>query len=102
VVTAYVNGEVRFSFIDTALDATHPNGRLYFFVDDRFKNGPTDASGGTLNYLRVFNGALNSTEVSTLFAAGPPLAIPEEPIAILLSIGLIVSLVCSARKKVWL
>jgi hypothetical protein len=88
VVTGYVNGQQRFSFVDTGqlAVATGPNNRLTFFVDDRV-TGSNEASGGTLNYLRVFNGALTAGEVGTLAAAGPPLAIPEPTTVALLSVG---------------
>jgi hypothetical protein len=99
VVTGYVNGKQSFSFVDTALDATHPNDRLYFFADDRFKGGASDASGGTVNYLRMFNGALTASEVNALFLAGPPMAVPEAPVAVLLSLGLVVTLATVRRRR---
>jgi hypothetical protein len=99
IVTGYVNGQQRFSFVDTALDATHPNDRLYFFADDRFQGGASDASGGTINYLRMFNGALTASEVNALFLASPPLAVPEAPVAALLSIGLAVTLMKLGRRR---
>lgn len=84
VVTAYVNGEQRFSFVDNLSLATPPgfSNKLNFFVDDQ-----VNASGGTANYLRVFNGALTGAEVSALFAAGYPNAVPEPSTFILLTIG---------------
>jgi hypothetical protein len=99
VVTVFVNGQVGFSFLDTSLEATHRNDRLYFLTNDLFMSSAGDASGGTLNYLRLFNGALTSAEVSTLFSAGPPLAIPEAPIAVLFSIGLVVTFLMSRRGR---
>jgi hypothetical protein len=95
VVTAYVNGEQRFSFVDNLSLATPPgfSNKLNFFVDDQL-NG----SGGTANYLRVFNGALTSTEVSTLFAAGHPSAVPEPATIILLTFGT-AALAYSSRRR---
>jgi hypothetical protein len=47
-----------------------------------------NASGGLLNYVRVFNGALNANEVSALHAAAPPNSIPEPSTLALLAAGL--------------
>jgi hypothetical protein len=86
VVTAFVNGQQRFSFLDDQALAAVPgfSNKLNFFLNDG--NDP-NASGGTLNYLRVFSGALSNAEVSALFAAGPPVLVPEPPVVILLSVG---------------
>jgi hypothetical protein len=85
IVTAYVNGESRFSFLDVAGLAVTPgfSNKVSFLASDGIEND----AGGTLNYLRVFNGALNANEVSALFAAGPPVMIPEPPALILLILG---------------
>ena len=95
VVTAYVNGEQRFSFVDNLALATTPgfSNRLAFFVDDE-----TNASGGTANYIRVFNGALTGNDVSTLFAAGHPSVVPEPSTFILLTIGT-AALAYSTRRR---
>ena len=85
IVTAYVNGESRFSFLDLAGLAVTPgfSNKLSFLAGDGVEND----SGGTLNYIRVFNGPLNASEVSGLFAAGPPVMIPEPSTLILLTLG---------------
>src|SRR5207302_4862194 len=77
-VIGYVNGVPRLSFTDTnALAVTNaPGNELIFFVDD-FATGQNEASGGTLNYLRIYNGALTPAQVAALYAAGAPAAIPE-------------------------
>ena len=74
VVTAYVNGQQRFSFLDPDGLAVSPgfSNKLNLLIDDQ-----SNTSGGTANYLRVFNGALTANEVSDLLAAGPPNVIPE-------------------------
>ena len=85
VVTAYVNGQNRFSFVDEGALAVPPglSNKLSFLASD----GTENISGGTFNYLRVFNGALSSSEVSALFAAGPPVLVPEPSTLILLTLG---------------
>jgi hypothetical protein len=87
-VRGYVNGQLRFSFTDSSSQAvvSAANNTLTFFVDDH-NTGQNEVSGGTLNYLRVFNGALTSTQVSALFAAGAPSAVPEPATAVLLALG---------------
>jgi hypothetical protein len=89
VVVGYVNGEQRFSFVDLSQWAV-PIGvspQFQFFIDD-FTTSQLDASGGTLNYLRVFNGSLTSQEVTALFLAGPPSLVPEPSTVVLLALGL--------------
>ncbi len=77
VVTGYVDGQFRFSFPDSGSIGvvTATNNTLHFFVDDHIQN--TEASSGMLNYLRIYDGALTSSQVATLYAAGAPSAIPE-------------------------
>jgi hypothetical protein len=84
LVTAYVNGQQRFSFCDDLSLAAPPglSNKLSFFVGDKF-----NASGGTADYLRIFNGALTASEVSALFAAVPPMVVPEPSTLILLTTG---------------
>jgi hypothetical protein len=85
IVTAYVNGQNRFSFLDVAGLAVNSgfSNNISFLAGDGIEND----SGGTLNYLRVFNGPLNASEVSGLFAAGPPAMVPEPSTLILLLLG---------------
>lgn len=86
VVTAFVNGQQSFSFLDTAGEAAMPglSNRLSLFIDD---SNSAQASGGTVNYLRVYNGSMSSAEVSAIYAAGPPLSIPEPSVTALLLAG---------------
>lgn len=100
IVTGYVNGQQRFTFLDDGPRATitAANTTLNFFVDD-FATSQREASGGTANYLRVYNGALSATEVSNLYAAGAPLAIPEPGTAALLAFGAAVMLTAARRSR---
>ena len=94
-----VNGQQRFTFVDSsnfAVVAT-PSNTFNFLVDD-FRTSQGEASSGTLNYLRVFNGALTSNQVSALFAAGAPSAVPEPATVWLLALG---ALGLLARARVW-
>ncbi len=88
LVTAYVNGQQRFSFYDNNSLASPPgqSNKLNFFLDDSV-NG--QSSGGTVNYLRVFNGALSGDEATALFNGGPPVMVPEPSTFALLGVGIV-------------
>lgn len=88
VVSAYLNGQQAFSFVDTnAAAVIPPPEQVYFFRNDPTNTFTTPATG-IANFLRVYNGALTSSEVSALFAAGAPLAVPEPSTIALLLTGL--------------
>lgn len=97
VVSGYVNGQLSFVYTDTT-SATIPSGSFRFLMDDNVTS-QTEASGGTMNYLRVFNGVLTQTEVGALFAGGPPQAVPEPSTYALLSVGGIVMAVTALRRR---
>ena len=47
-------------------------------------------SSGTLNYLRIYNGALTSSQVSALYTTGAPSPVPEPAAtATLLALGML-------------
>jgi len=98
-LTGYVNGHQRFLFVDSSSLAvtSAPGNKLVFFVDDA-ATGQREASGGTLNYLRIYDGALSSAQVSALFAAGAPLAVPEASTALLLCLG-VAGLALARRRR---
>lgn len=99
LVSAFVNGQLAFSFNDTAGTAIVSASRQFLLFRDQFTANPTSvAASGTLNYVRVFNGALTSSEVATLFAAGPPAVVPEPSTVALWLTGLGV-LVFSAHRR---
>ena len=88
LVTGYVNGQLRFSFSDTGSIGvvTATNNTLNFFVDDH-NTGLNEASSGTVNYIRIYNGALSASQVSALYTAGSPAAVPEPATWALLALG---------------
>lgn len=98
LVTAYVNGQQSFSFYDSGSLASPPgfSNKLNLFLDDK---NAAQASGGTLDYLRVFNGALTASEVQALFAGGPPSAIPEPSTVALLSVGTLTAAAVAGRRR---
>ena len=100
IVTGYVNGQQRFTFLDDGPRATitAANNTLTFFVDD-FATSQGEASGGTASYLRIYNGSLTATEVSNLYSSSAPLAIPEPATAALLAFGAGVMLTAARLKR---
>lgn len=93
VVTGFVNGQQRISFVDSTPTATltAPDKKLILFADD-FYTSEGEASAGRVNYIRVFNGALTATEVSALFAGSAPVVIPEPSTVAMTVVGLAVML----------
>ena len=98
VVSAYVNGQLRFSFVDAQGLASPPgfSNKFNFLIDDQAQG---QNSGGTINYLRVFNGAMTASEVGTLFTNGPPTMIPEPSTALLLSAGVAGAAALARRRR---
>ncbi|MSU49831.1 MAG: PEP-CTERM sorting domain-containing protein [Opitutus sp.] len=99
VVTGFVNGQQRFSFVDTSPLATitAAGNKLTLFADD-FSTSQREASSGTVNYVRVFNGALTAAEVNALFLGGSPSAVPEPSTLVLLGAGVLI-VGCTTRRK---
>ena len=99
-VTGYVNGQQRFTFIDTSPLATitAADNKLTLFADD-FSTGQREASGGTVNYVRLFNGALTATEVDALFTGGGPTAIPEPSTVGLFAVGGLLFAAANRRRR---
>jgi hypothetical protein len=98
LVSGYVNGQSRFSFVDTGSLAV-TSGTLNFFVDD-LATAQSEASAGTVSSIRIYNGALTASEVASVFTAGqPPLAIPEPSTTALLVVGSFVVLFAAHRRR---
>ena len=89
IVTAYVNGQQRFSFYDTQSLAAPPgfSNKLSFFADEMANS---QASGGMANYVRIFNGALTANEVGALYVGGAPISVPEPSTCMLIALGALV------------
>lgn len=87
-VSAYLNGQQVFAFTDPAGVAVVASNRELNFLRDNFNISPTDPAGGTIQSIRIYNGALTAGEVSNLFAAAVPLPVPEPSTVALLLAGL--------------
>jgi hypothetical protein len=86
-MAGYVNGVQRFTFTDSSLYGVLGGSPLLNILVDDFNTSQGEASGGTLTSLRIFNGALSSTQVNALYLSGPA-AVPEPATYALLAGGL--------------
>jgi hypothetical protein len=89
-VTGYVNGVPQISFNDTGNLAVFSSNIAYFFEDDLVV--PGEASAGTVNLIRIYNGALTAQEALDPPgppSPGPPGQIPEPTSMALLAGGLV-------------
>ena len=85
VYTAYLDGSLAFSAVDTTnaiFDVN--NGTMYFMGDDALQN--TENSPGSVERIRIYDGALTAAEVSQLDLTEPSgAAVPEPQTAALLA-----------------
>lgn len=86
-MAGFVNGVQRFGFTDTSLSGVLAGSPLLSILVDDFNTGQNEASGGTLNSLRIFNGAMTATQVNALYLSGP--AVPEPSTYLLMAFGLL-------------
>ena len=77
-LVGYLNGVQQFTYADTSNYGvfSSPNNIAEFFHDDTHTGG-REASAGSVDFIRVFNGALTSTEAATLYANGVSTTVPE-------------------------
>ena len=63
-LTGYVNGVLQWSFMDVGSLAVfdQPNDIVQFFKDD-FATGQREASSGVVDFIRIYDGALNANEI---------------------------------------
>ena len=83
----YVNGQLRLAFTDSSSLATlsGPEKQLYFFTDDNAVGN--EASSGSVDFIRLYDQALSSEQVLSLYATGAPTAVPEPATWALLASG---------------
>ena len=88
--TAYVNGAQAFSFVDgSSLSVfSAPANVIWFFRDDVIQNA--EAAPGTVDELRIWDGALSASEVADAFASvtQPVATVPLPSSVLLLCTGL--------------
>ena len=100
MVSVYVNGLLRLSFLDGAQDAefTGPNSVARFFEDDfafQLTLGQPEAAAGFVDYLAIYNTVLSPTDVVNLPV---PTTAPEPATFTLVATGL-VGLAGIARRR---
>lgn len=88
-VTGYVNGVQQITFTDSGSLAVFSaaNNIIRFFEDDT-KTGPSEASAGAVDYIRIYDAPLTAADVAALTDPVPLGAVVPEPSSLaLLSIG---------------
>lgn len=70
-VIGYVNGVQQFSFIDSAGDATFTaaNNIIQFLIDDT-QTGGREASGGFLDFVRIYDAPIGAKAAAPAFSTG--------------------------------
>lgn len=100
--SAYLNGNLEFSFTDSGNRGVFDGSdeQIWFFVDDHVIS---DERSGTVDRIRIYDGVLDSAQVSELFAGGRPPGLPTVPetTSLLIWAGLasVVGLVKSRRRR---
>ena len=97
LVTAFVNGNLSFSFNDgtSAGNFTGTGNIMHFFQDDSVTGG-NEASAGFVDFIRIYDHPLNSSEAQALFAAVPE---PSTVILTTLGFGTTLTIALRYRKK---
>lgn len=93
VFTAYVDGTPDLTFVDGGGLATFTaaNNIINFLIDD-LATGGSEASGGFVDYIRIYDQALSAQQVAARFAAGDNAlvsGVPEPGTVALLATGLL-------------
>ena len=90
----YLDGVLQWMFTDDGIPAAAvPGGNiLHFFVDDTV-TGQSEAQPGSVDFIRIYDGALTGSEVEILAEGGdlelpPPPSAPEPTTLLLLGLGL--------------
>jgi len=98
-ITGYVNGSPQFTLAEDVKSSPDAISAGFNFSLREGSSATLASLGGRVDFVRVYNGALSAAEVSELFAAGSPLAIPEPETYALFGAGLIAYFLSRRRKK---
>lgn len=91
IVNAYLNGGLEFSFNDSGgLAVFRGADTLVHFFEDDAVTGFGEASGGSVDCVRIYNTALSAVEVANLASCGPGRNnVPEPSTLLLAAVGLL-------------
>ncbi len=95
--STYVNGLFLWSEADGDNDSVFSGSKMHFFIDDNARGG--EVSGGTVDRLLIYDGALTSSEVGALdFGHQPDYAPTPEPATFALA-GITLAAVAVFRRR---
>ncbi len=106
--TTYLNGAAQFSFTDSSnlavAGSLSPSSVPFSFFHDDFATAGSESSAGVVNEIRVWNGALSASAVSSAFAplsTGTPgvTAVPEPSTYALTGVIALTGMIALKRRK---
>jgi hypothetical protein len=99
-VSAYLNGALAFSFVDsTGLAVFRGSDSLIHFFEDDAATSFNEASSGSVDCIRIYNTALSASAVANLTSCSPAVVsgVPEPNTLLLAGLGLFALIILKRR-----